>query len=62
MATLSDSGQGYRAVYEKDKTREQRENALSDNYVRNVESHNKTKKPLHNGILAVWVLFFVLDV
>ena len=46
MATLSDSGQGYRAVYEKDKTREQRENALSDNYVRNVESHNKTKKTI----------------
>jgi hypothetical protein len=59
MANLSAHGYGYMAVYEEDKTREEREASLERDYGRNLASHKKTKQQLMNGI-SVWNLEEVL--
>ena len=61
MANLSTHGYGYSAVYQKEKTREEREKSLEGDYESNLISHKKTKEQLIVCIIAVWAFFLIIQ-
>lgn len=60
MASLN-SGGYYGAIYQKGRSRAEREDSLWNDYQHALNSYKKTKNQLLYSIIAVWALFIIFN-